>query len=47
MTFEKIVNRGGETLNSAKKLNETVEEEIYNQSKIRLEEVVSRRTRAV
>jgi imidazolonepropionase len=30
---------GGGILNSAKKLNET-EEEIYNQSKIRLEEVM-------
>jgi imidazolonepropionase len=39
LTYEEIANRGGGILNSAKKLNETTEEEIYDQSKARLEEV--------
>ncbi|KAF2340816.1 imidazolonepropionase [Flavobacterium tistrianum] len=40
LSYEEIANRGGGILNSAKKLNETSEEEIYEQSKIRLEEVM-------
>jgi imidazolonepropionase len=47
MTYEEIANRGGGILNSAKKLNETSEEEIYNQSKIRLEEIMRLGTGAV
>ncbi len=47
MTYEEIANRGGVILNSAKKLNETTEEEIYNQSKARLEEVMHLGTGAV
>lgn len=47
MTYEEIANRGGGILNSAKKLNETSEEEIYNQSKARLEEVMKLGTGAV
>lgn len=47
MTYEEIANRGGGILNSAKKLNETTEEEIYNQSKARLEEVMRIGTGAV
>jgi imidazolonepropionase len=47
LTYEEIANRGGGILNSAKKLNETLEEEIYNQSKKRLEEVISQGTGAV
>lgn len=47
MTYEEIANRGGGILNSAKKLNETTEEEIYNQSKTRLEEVMRLGTGAV
>jgi imidazolonepropionase len=47
MTYEEIANRGGGILNSAKKLNETSEEEIYNQSKARLEEVMQLGTGAV
>jgi imidazolonepropionase len=39
LSYEEIANRGGGILNSAKKLNESSEEEIYNQSKVRLEEV--------
>ncbi|TRX00861.1 imidazolonepropionase [Flavobacterium gawalongense] len=47
MTYEEIANRGGGILNSAKKLNETTEEEIYDQSKARLEEVMRLGTGAV
>ncbi|SHM02736.1 imidazolonepropionase [Flavobacterium saccharophilum] len=46
-TYEEIANRGGGILNSAKKLNETSEEEIYDQSKLRLEEVMHLGTGAV
>ena len=47
LSYEEIANRGGGILNSAKKLNETSEEEIYNQSKVRLEEVMQLGTGAV
>lgn len=47
LSYEEIANRGGGILNSAKKLNETSEEEIYNQSKLRLGEVMSQGTGAV
>ncbi|PZX93192.1 imidazolonepropionase [Flavobacterium aquariorum] len=47
MTYEEIANRGGGILNSAKKLNETSAEEIYIQSKARLEEVMQLGTGAV
>ncbi len=47
MTYEEIASRGGGILNSAKKLNETSEEEIYNQSKSRLEEVMRLGTGAI
>ncbi|MBP9794079.1 MAG: imidazolonepropionase [Flavobacterium sp.] len=47
LTYEEIANRGGGILNSAKKLNETSEEELYNQSKARLEEVMQQGTGAV
>ncbi|MFV5700655.1 imidazolonepropionase [Flavobacterium sp. XS2P12] len=47
MTYEEIANRGGGILNSAKKLNESTEEEIYDQSKARLEEVMRLGTGAV
>ena len=46
-SYEEIANRGGGNLNSAKKLNETSEEEIYEQSKVRLEEVMHLGTGAV
>lgn len=46
-SYEEIANRGGGILNSAKKLNETTEDEIYEQSKIRLEEVMHLGTGAV
>jgi imidazolonepropionase len=47
MSYEEIANRGGGILNSAKKLNDTSEKEIYNQSKERLEEVMQLGTGAV
>lgn len=47
LTYEEIANRGGGILNSAKKLNETTEDDIYNQSKARLEEVMRLGTGAV
>jgi len=47
LTYEEIANRGGGILNSAKKLHETTEDEIYNQSKTRLEEVMALGTGAV
>jgi imidazolonepropionase len=47
LTYEEIANRGGGILNSAKKLNGTSEEDIYNQSKTRLEEVMRLGTGAV
>lgn len=47
LTYEEIANRGGGILNSAKKLNATSEEDIYNQSKKRLEEVITQGTGAV
>ncbi len=47
LSYEEIANRGGGILNSAKKLHQTSEEEIYNQSKVRLEEVMRLGTGAV
>ena len=47
LSYEEIANRGGGILNSAKRLNETSEEAIYNQSKVRLEEVMQLGTGAV
>ncbi|RKS98297.1 imidazolonepropionase [Flavobacterium sp. 123] len=47
LTYEEIANRGGGILNSAKKLNDSTEEEIYNQSKARLKEIMQLGTGAV
>jgi len=47
LSYEEIANRGGGILNSAQKLNATSEEEIYNQSKLRLEEIMRLGTGAV
>ncbi|MFT5715015.1 MAG: imidazolonepropionase [Flavobacterium sp.] len=47
MTYEEVANRGGGILNSAKKLNESSEDEIYQQSKERLEDVMRLGTGAV
>jgi imidazolonepropionase len=47
LSYEEIANRGGGILNSAKKLNQTSEEELYEQSKSRLEEIIQQGTGAV
>lgn len=47
LSYEEIANRGGGILNSAKILNETSEDEIYDQSKKRLEEIIQQGTGAV
>jgi imidazolonepropionase len=47
LSYEEIANRGGGILNSAQKLNETEEDEIYEQSKVRLEEVMQLGTGAI
>jgi len=47
LSYEEIANRGGGILNSAKKLQETSEEELYNQSRVRLEEIMYQGTGAV
>ena len=47
MSYEDIANNGGGILNSAKKLNETTEQELYNQSKKRLDELIKMGTGAV
>jgi len=47
LSYEEIANRGGGILNSAKKLNETSEDELYEQSKMRLEEVMKQGSGAV
>jgi len=47
LSYEEIANRGGGILNSAKKLHETSEDNLYEQSKIRLEEVMVLGTGAV
>jgi imidazolonepropionase len=47
MTYEEIAQRGGGILNSAKKLNETSEADLYEQSKARVEEVIQLGTGAV
>ncbi|WP_369047749.1 imidazolonepropionase [Tenacibaculum sp. UWU-22] len=40
LSYEEIANKGGGILNSAKKLQETSEEELYEQSAKRLEEIM-------
>ncbi|MBA4134778.1 MAG: imidazolonepropionase [Flavobacterium sp.] len=47
LSYEEIANRGGGILNSAKRLNDTSEAEIYQQSKKRLEEVIQLGTGAI
>jgi len=47
LSYEEIANRGGGILNSAKRLNETSEAEIYQQSKKRLKEVMHQGTGAI
>lgn len=47
LSYEEIANRGGGILNSAKILQETSEDDLYNQSKRRLEDVMKFGTGAV
>ncbi len=47
LSYEEIASRGGGILNSAKKLNETPEDELYEQSKVRLLEIMQQGTGAV
>lgn len=47
LSYEEIANRGGGILNSAKKLQETSEEELFTQSAKRLEEVIQLGTGAI
>lgn len=47
LSYEEIANKGGGILNSAKLLNETSEDDIYIQSKNRLDEVISLGTGAI
>lgn len=47
LSYEEIANRGGGIVNSAKKLQETSEEALYQQSAKRLEEVIALGTGAV
>jgi len=47
LTYEAIAQKGGGILNSSKMLNETTEEELYEQSKLRLEEVMRLGTGAI
>ncbi|WP_410881387.1 imidazolonepropionase [Myroides sp. DW712] len=47
LSYEEIFNRGGGILNSAKKLQETSEEELFEQSRVRIEEVIAQGTGAV
>ncbi|MDP2088341.1 MAG: imidazolonepropionase [Flavobacteriaceae bacterium] len=47
LSYEEIANRGGGILNSAQKLHETSEEQLYKESKIRLEELMHLGTGAI
>ncbi|MEM9546298.1 MAG: imidazolonepropionase [Bacteroidota bacterium] len=47
LTYQEIAEKGGGILNSAKKLQETSEEDLYEQSKDRLEEVMRLGTGAI
>src|SRR5574344_413670 len=47
LSYEEIAKRGGGILNSSKLLNETSEDELYRQSKLRLDEIISLGTGAV
>ena len=47
LSYEEIARRGGGILNSARRLNEIDEEELYKQSLRRLEEVIAKGTGAI
>lgn len=47
LSYEEIARRGGGILNSAKKLNEMPEDELFHQSLVRLHEVMAKGTGAI
>jgi len=47
LTYEEIAKRGGGILNSAKKLHETSEDELFDQALVRLDEVMRTGTGAI
>ena len=47
LSYEEIAKRGGGILNSAKLLHETSEEELFNQAKIRINDIIAMGTGAV
>ena len=47
LSYEEIAKKGGGILNSAKQLNEATEDELYQQSKKRVEEIIKQGTGAV
>ncbi|MBK7628285.1 MAG: imidazolonepropionase [Bacteroidales bacterium] len=47
LSYEEIARRGGGILNSAKRLHETSEDELYNQSMVRVNEVIGKGTGAI
>ncbi len=47
MSYQEIAERGGGILNSAKKLQDTSEEELYHQSEVRLQDVMRMGTGAI
>jgi imidazolonepropionase len=47
LSYKEIAKNGGGILNSAKRLQTTSEEDLYNQSKVRLEEIIQLGTGAV
>jgi len=47
LTYEEIAKNGGGILNSAKRLHNTTQDELYNQAKVRLEEIMGMGTGAV
>lgn len=47
LSYQEIANKGGGILNSAKKLQATSEDDLYQQSKVRLEEIMHLGTGAV
>lgn len=47
LTYEEIFNRGGGILNSVEKLRNTTEDDLFEQSKLRLQEIISQGTVAV
>jgi imidazolonepropionase len=47
LTYEEIARRGGGILNSAMRLRETSEDDLFNQSMVRINEIISQGTGAV